>query len=176
MKRPISHFLVPVFCVLMLPFCIPGSALGVEKTRGHVAGKFQMEIGNNDAGWVQSVEGGTASSDTVQEKLGPVPKQTTVAPQHRNLQPVQTQTPTFAVPCTHPPCGLRKQKPANNKNPAAQREALGDRKDSISEMNEQDQMQLQQSMERKNETEEMISNTMKKSSETQDSVTGNLKD
>jgi phage tail-like protein len=39
--------------------------------RGYVAGKYGIELGDALAGWVQSVEGGHAFSDVVNEKLGP---------------------------------------------------------------------------------------------------------
>jgi phage tail-like protein len=39
--------------------------------RGYTAGRFALEVGNIKAGWVQSVEGGHASSDVIQNKLGP---------------------------------------------------------------------------------------------------------
>jgi len=39
--------------------------------RAFVAGKYGVDIGGNFAGWVQSVEGGHATSDVVQEKMGP---------------------------------------------------------------------------------------------------------
>jgi phage tail-like protein len=39
--------------------------------RGYVAGKYGIELGGALAGWVQSVEGGHAFSDVVNEKLGP---------------------------------------------------------------------------------------------------------
>jgi phage tail-like protein len=39
--------------------------------RGFVAGKYGVDIGGNFAGWVQSVDGGHATSDVVAEKMGP---------------------------------------------------------------------------------------------------------
>jgi phage tail-like protein len=39
--------------------------------RGYVAGKYGIELGGILAGWVQSVEGGHATSDVVNEKVGP---------------------------------------------------------------------------------------------------------
>src|SRR5262249_1590807 len=39
--------------------------------RGYVAGRYGIELGGALAGWVQSVEGGHAFSDVVNEKLGP---------------------------------------------------------------------------------------------------------
>lgn len=39
--------------------------------RSYVAGKYGIELGGAPAGWVQSVEGGHAFSDVVNEKLGP---------------------------------------------------------------------------------------------------------
>ena len=39
--------------------------------RGYVAGKYGIELDGIMAGWVQSVEGGHATSDVVNEKLGP---------------------------------------------------------------------------------------------------------
>lgn len=39
--------------------------------RGYVAGKFGVELDGIMAGWVQSAEGGHATSDVVAEKLGP---------------------------------------------------------------------------------------------------------
>jgi phage tail-like protein len=41
------------------------------EARGYVAGKYGIELGGAAAGWVQSVEGGHAYSDVVNEKLGP---------------------------------------------------------------------------------------------------------
>lgn len=38
--------------------------------RGYVAGKYGIELDNIVAGWVASVEGGHATADVVQEKLG----------------------------------------------------------------------------------------------------------
>jgi phage tail-like protein len=40
-------------------------------SRGYVAGKYALEIDGINAGWVMSAEGGHATSDVVQEKLGP---------------------------------------------------------------------------------------------------------
>ena len=39
--------------------------------RGYVAGKYAIELDGINAGWVNSVEGGHATSDVVTEKLGP---------------------------------------------------------------------------------------------------------
>jgi phage tail-like protein len=39
--------------------------------RGYVAGKYGIELDGIMAGWVQSVEGGHATSDVVNEKIGP---------------------------------------------------------------------------------------------------------
>jgi len=38
--------------------------------RGYVAGKFMLDIGENSAGWIEDTEGGGATSDVVNEKLG----------------------------------------------------------------------------------------------------------
>src|SRR5258708_34582184 len=38
--------------------------------RSYTAGKFGLEVGKVAAGWVQSVEGGHATSDVVVEKVG----------------------------------------------------------------------------------------------------------
>src|SRR6266571_2407410 len=38
--------------------------------RGYVAGKYGIELDGIMAGWVQSVEGGHATSDIVNEKVG----------------------------------------------------------------------------------------------------------
>jgi phage tail-like protein len=38
--------------------------------RGFTAGKFALQIGSSNAGWVQSVEGGNAVSDVIVEKIG----------------------------------------------------------------------------------------------------------
>lgn len=43
---------------------------GTADKRGYVAGKYGIELGEGLAGWVQSVEGGHAFSDVVNEKLG----------------------------------------------------------------------------------------------------------
>lgn len=39
--------------------------------RGYAAGKFLLDFGTTTAGWVNSAEGGHATSDVVTEKLGP---------------------------------------------------------------------------------------------------------
>src|SRR5438477_6674216 len=39
--------------------------------RGYTAGKYAVEVGKVTAGWVQSVEGGHATSDVITEKVGP---------------------------------------------------------------------------------------------------------
>jgi len=39
--------------------------------RGYTAGKYSIELDGLNAGWIQSVEGGGATSDVVTEKLGP---------------------------------------------------------------------------------------------------------
>ena len=39
--------------------------------RSNTAGKFALEVGKTSAGWVQSVEGGHATSDVIVEKVGP---------------------------------------------------------------------------------------------------------
>jgi len=43
----------------------------VTAARGYVAGKYGIELAGAPAGWVQSIEGGHAFSDVVNEKLGP---------------------------------------------------------------------------------------------------------
>jgi phage tail-like protein len=48
---------------------LPSTPITAEK-RGYVAGKFGIEIDGVFAGWVQSVEGGHATSDVVNEKVG----------------------------------------------------------------------------------------------------------
>ncbi|GAB2813668.1 hypothetical protein [Ferruginibacter profundus] len=53
--------------------------------------------------------------------------------------------------------------------------AIQKEKDAISEMGEQDQLQLQQLMEKKSQLETMISNTMKAAGETQNNISSNLK-
>jgi len=52
---------------------------------------------------------------------------------------------------------------------------LTDKADSLSEMSQEDQLQLQKMMGQKNQLEAMISNIMKKVSDTQNSIIGNLK-
>jgi hypothetical protein len=164
MKRPISHFLVPVFCLVMIPFCLqPGISLGADKTHGHAAGNFQLDIGNNDAGWVQSVEGGNASSDTVNEKLGPVPKQQTIAPA-RNVAPITQHAPVAKPLCPNPPCGL-----------GSKREEPKDKKDSLAEQSEEQQTQMQEQMDRMQRADQTNSNTTKKFSDTQSGIIGNMK-
>ncbi|MGG9962259.1 hypothetical protein [Ferruginibacter sp. SUN106] len=54
-------------------------------------------------------------------------------------------------------------------------DAIQKEKDAISEMGEQDQLHLQQLMEKKNQLESMISNTMKAVEDTQNSISNNLK-
>jgi len=41
--------------------------------RGHVAGKFALDLDGQDAGWIMSVEGGLATSEVVTEKIGAEP-------------------------------------------------------------------------------------------------------
>jgi phage tail-like protein len=43
----------------------------MTRPRGYVAGKFGVELDGIMAGWVNSAEGGTPSSDVVLEKVGP---------------------------------------------------------------------------------------------------------
>jgi phage tail-like protein len=43
----------------------------MAEARGYTAGKYSIELDGLNAGWIQSVEGGGATSDVVQEKLGP---------------------------------------------------------------------------------------------------------
>lgn len=43
----------------------------LKEGRSSVAGKYGLEIDGINAGWVMSAEGGHATSDVVQEKLGP---------------------------------------------------------------------------------------------------------
>ncbi|TAL39492.1 MAG: hypothetical protein EPN97_02200 [Alphaproteobacteria bacterium] len=52
---------------------------------------------------------------------------------------------------------------------------LKDEKDSIAEMNEQDQLNLQGYQERQTKTQKTISDVAKKSSDTQNAISGNLK-
>ena len=52
---------------------------------------------------------------------------------------------------------------------------LKDQKDSISELNEQDMLMLQQLMEKKSQLESMISNVMKAAAEAQNNIAKNLK-
>ncbi len=52
---------------------------------------------------------------------------------------------------------------------------LKDQKDSLSELNEQDMLQLQQLMEKKGQLEQMISNVMKAVAESQNNLAKNLK-
>jgi len=58
---------------------------------------------------------------------------------------------------------------------ASKQKAPKDKTDSLSELGQQDQMQLQLLMERKAKLEEMISNVLKKSSDTSAGVVQNLK-
>ena len=44
-------------------------ALYGANSRGYVAGKFMLAVGNNDAGWIHSAEGGHASADVVTNKV-----------------------------------------------------------------------------------------------------------
>lgn len=39
--------------------------------RSYPAGKFGLAVGNQDAGWIHSAEGGQASADVVESKVGP---------------------------------------------------------------------------------------------------------
>ncbi len=55
----------------------PGSMLAesqAERARGYAGAKYAIEIDGMIAGWVQSVEGGHATSDVVNEKTGPPQK------------------------------------------------------------------------------------------------------
>lgn len=172
MKRPLSHIIVPVACLLMLPFCMPHIALGGE-TRNHTGGRFQLEISGNNQGWVQSIEGGAASSDTVQEKLGPVPKQNTVAPRpSANLRPVQQN-----APCANPPCGLGRQQPpaVSTEDLKAKQDDLEDRKDSMSDLDAEMQLKIQQQQDRRAKADSALSNTLKKQSDTSNGIIGNMK-
>ena len=58
---------------------------------------------------------------------------------------------------------------------SAERDKIGDQKDSLGAMSEQDQLALQQAMEHKGQLEEMISNEMKAGSESDQALTDNLK-
>jgi phage tail-like protein len=44
--------------------------MATKDKRGHVAGKFAMELNNEVAGWIFSCEGGLATSEVVSEKIG----------------------------------------------------------------------------------------------------------
>ncbi len=67
---------------------------------------------------------------------------------------------------------------ANAEKKKALRDAqqkIKEKKDAISEMNEQDQLALQMAMDRKSKLEQAISNLMKKSSDTSQTIIQNLK-
>jgi hypothetical protein len=53
--------------------------------------------------------------------------------------------------------------------------AIKQEKDSLDEMSQQDQLKLQQMMDKKNQLEQMISNVMKAAAETQNGLSSNLK-
>jgi len=53
---------------------------------------------------------------------------------------------------------------------------LNDQKDSLDDLSQQDQLKLQQEMDKKSQLEEMISNLMKAQSDTQDTLARSLKD
>jgi hypothetical protein len=53
--------------------------------------------------------------------------------------------------------------------------AIKQEKDSLDEMNQQDQLILQQMMDKKNQLEQMISNIMKAAEDTQNGLSKNLK-
>jgi hypothetical protein len=61
------------------------------------------------------------------------------------------------------------------KEAIAERDKLKDQKDSLSELNQEDMLQLQQLMEKTSQLEQMISNVMKAAAEVQNSITKNLK-
>ena len=61
------------------------------------------------------------------------------------------------------------------KEAKAEMDKLKDQKDSISELNQEDMLQLQQLMEKKSQLEQMISNVMKAAAESQNNITKNLK-
>src|SRR6516162_9973556 len=48
----------------------PEDLAGQTVTRGYAAGKFALDIGGVPAGWIESAEGGHATSDVVTEKVG----------------------------------------------------------------------------------------------------------
>lgn len=76
------------------------------------------------------------------------------------------------------PTGQRMHKPmamAAAAGPTASQQAYGDTKDAVGEMNESQQMQMQQAMDKKSKQETMISNVMHKESETSDNITQNIK-
>ena len=178
MKRPLSHIIVPVACLLMLPFCFdPGSALGDHKMHGKAAGQFQLQLDGNDAGWIQSVEGGGAQSDVVQEKLGPVPRQSgaAAAPQ-TNLRTAPQLAPVKPA-CANPPCGLgQRQTPAVSAGGLKpKQDDLQDNKDSISEMGEMEKLRLQQQQDSRAKADSAASNLLKKQSETSNDIIGNIK-
>ena len=57
----------------------------------------------------------------------------------------------------------------------SQRDKLKDQKDSLSELNQEDMLQLQQLIEKTSQLEQMISNVMKAATEVQSSIAKNLK-
>jgi len=61
------------------------------------------------------------------------------------------------------------------KEAKAERDKLKDQKDSLSELNQEDMLQLQQLIEKTSQLEQMISNAMKAAVEVQSSITKNLK-
>lgn len=81
---------------LSLMMAEPASA--AETRRGHVAGKFEMDIGGNDAGFVEPVEGAPATSKEIQER--PVAKP--ISPQ-ANV-PTPHAIGMLKPPCLHLPC------------------------------------------------------------------------
>ena len=68
MNRPLG------ISVVMVSFLAASAWAALTKDKDYEAGKFALEVGGTSAGFVQSVEGGHATADGVQQKIaGPRP-------------------------------------------------------------------------------------------------------
>ncbi|MDI1226418.1 MAG: hypothetical protein PSY14_01885 [bacterium] len=119
-----------VFIAIIFTFSLQ-SALAVEQERSHDGGNFAFDLNGNQAGWVQSVEGGHATGETVTTHTGLGAQPEASAPNVKTqLQPPHV-APVHQSTCAKPPCTLptAKLKPATSTNAGLAGKKINDNTD-----------------------------------------------
>jgi hypothetical protein len=163
----------PVIALKAMP---EGSEAGLPRARAHLTPKgaqwVAMESQRLRSGAIppsqvsadtMGVTGGLAAGADIEELAFVVLMQAT-QDQDNDLQQIMAQTKA-----------INNSKAAQRSQMQAQQQAAADKKDSLSDMSQMEQMKLQMAMDRRAKMIETLSNLMKKMSDTDNSIIKNMK-